>query len=313
VADFVASHARVGTHRPLLIGGGDLRLDAKPIPPFELFALDDAYALCVVWKEIGRSIRATEVVGFPDLRPRIAPELFDAVWAIHRSPSGQGGLGFDPTALIRAVNALHSMGRERALLALREYCILAKRMTYEEARKYSVDEYRILPIVQVLFESPRGWMPPFVLGGPDVDSPGTDLWPLFPLAVVQDVPFMVVSGYFLAGVPQEAEDHLRINLGPLRSAPLSPRLTALEAADELTHSAAWKALKLQPGNVGRKTWQMRTQALSSMESVFALRPDEKSNDCCVDPTETQWRAAVDRAKGAGIVWSPEIQDFILGR
>ena len=48
-------------------------------------------------------------------------------------------------------------------------------------------------------------------------------------------------------------------------------------------------------------------------SPVASRPDETTSDCCVDPTETQWRAALDRAKEAGLVWSPEIQDFILGR
>jgi hypothetical protein len=58
---------------------------------------------------------------------------------------------------------------------------------------------------------------------------------------------------------------------------------------------------------------MRRQALEAASTVFSLRPDETTSDCCVDPTETQWRAAVDRAKEAGIVWSPEIQDFILGR
>ena len=87
----------------------------------------------------------------------------------------------------------------------------------------------------------------------------------------------------------------------------------MEAADELTQSAAWAALKLGPGNEGRKRWQVRRQALAAAASVFALRPEESSNDCCVDPTETQWRAAVERSRSSGIVWNPEVQDFILGR
>jgi hypothetical protein len=280
-----------------------------------LYSLDDTYSLHVVWKDSAarRGIRSADVVGLPDLRHRIDPDLFDAVSAIHRSPSAQGGLGFDPLPLIRAVNALQPLGKEKALKALRAYCTLARKLSYAEVRKYSVDEYRILPIVQILFESPSGHMPEFALGGPDVPSPGKDLWPLFPLAVVQDVPFMVVSGYFLAGRPQDAEDHLRLDLGPLRSSPLSPRATALEAADELTESGAWKALKLQPGEVGRKRWQIRHQALRLMASIFSLLPEESSSDCCVDPTETQWRAAVARARSAGVVWSPELHDFILGR
>ena len=64
---------------------------------------------------------------------------------------------------------------------------------------------------------------------------------------------------------------------------------------------------------GRKRWQLRAQALRALSPVFTRRPEETSNDCCVDPTEPQWRATVERAKSAGILWSPELQEFIIGR
>lgn len=313
---FLAAAVQPVLHRPTLHGAGDYRPDATPLPRSEFYALDEDYALHLVWEDRASgpaTVRSAEVVGFPDLRPLLDPTLFDVLTAIHRSPGAGSGLGFDPLLLMRAVNALQPLGKERALQALEAYVALARKLSYADARKYSVDEYRVLPIVQVLFDPPPGGMPGFVLGAPDVEPADARHWPRFPLALVRDVPFMAVGGYLLAGKPQKAEDHLRTALGPIRSAPLAPSVTPLEAAEELTRSDAWAALRLQAGEAGRKKWQIRRQALGALASAFSLRPEEITNDCCVDPTESQWRAAVDRARSSGLVWSPEIQDFILGR
>jgi hypothetical protein len=302
-------------HRPAFINGGGFTEDSQPMTYFDLYSLDGVYDLYLSWneQEVPKGIRSAEVVSFQDLKKRIDPELWEAVWAIQRSPSAQNGLNFNPVLLLRAVNALHPLGKEQALKALWAYDRLAHDLSSVDRRKYHVDEYRILPIVHLLFESPIGSKPGFVLGAGDVAPPKGEAWPLFPIVLVQDVPFMMVSGYVLSGIPQQAADHLRRDLGPLRSAPLSPKGTALEAADELTESEAWKALRLGPGNEGRKKWQIRRQALGALSAVFTPRPEESSNDCCVDPTEAQWRATVARASSSGLLWSPEVQDFILGR
>jgi hypothetical protein len=302
-------------HRPSVLNGGGFGIGNR-FTFFDVYSLDQNCALYVVWntEDSTKGIRSTEVVSFSDLKDRVDPEMFDAMSAIHRSPGAEQGLAFEPILLIRAVNALRPMGKERAIKALRGYCRLARSLTVEERSKYFLDEYRIPPIVRLLFDHPPGGRPDWGLGAPDLYPPPARIWPLYPLASPQDVPFLVVSGFHLTtGRPKDAEDDLRIDLGPLRADPLAPRVTPLEAADELTQSEGWKALRLQPGDEGRKKWQIRRQALRAASPVFALRPEESSNDCCVDPTEAQWRAAVDRAKAAGIVWSPEIQDFILGR
>ncbi len=166
-----------------------------------------------------------------------------------------------------------------------------------------------MPHVRLLLKGPAR---PFVLGEGDSAAAAGDAWPLFPIVLVRGIPFMMISGYSLDGKPQRAAEHLRPDLGPLRP-PLAPAVSTLEAADELTDSPAWKALRLGPGNEGRKRWQVRRQALRAVGAVFAPRPDETTNDCCVDPTEPQWRATVGRAASSGLLWSPELQDFILGR
>src|SRR4029077_16688227 len=151
-----------------------------------------------------QGIRSTEVVGFPDALNRLAPELRDSVAAIHRSPSPQRGLEFSPLRLIRAVNSLHALGKENALKALWAYDRIARELSLEDRTKYHVDEYRILPIVHLLFESPPGGFPGFILGAGDIAPPENKAWPLFPIVLVQDVPFMMVSGYLLGGKPQAA-------------------------------------------------------------------------------------------------------------
>jgi len=297
------------------LDGGGFQADRGPTTYFDLYTLDETFALYVAWKDLEarNGIRSTEIVAFPDLRNRIDPDLYEAVAAIHRSPSPQRGLQFSPLRMVRAVNALQPLGKEKALKALRAYERLARELSVEQRRKYLVEEDRILPIVHLLFEGKGRRLPGFLLGAGDVAPPPGGAWPLFPIVLVQDVPFMMVSGYVLNGVPQGAADHLRLDLGPVRADPLAPRVPALEAADELTQSDAWASLRLGPGNEGRKRWMIRRQALDAVSSVFRLRPEESSNDCCVDPTETQWRAAVARAGSSGLIWSPELQDFILGR
>jgi hypothetical protein len=304
VEEFVNNIRVASPHRPTYLGGGGFARGSGPITHYNVYSLDEATALYLVWKseDPARGIRSTEIVAFSDLKDRADPALFDAMEAIHRSPSAQQGLAFDPIPLIRAVNALLPLGKEKALKALGAYARLARDASIEEVHKHSLDGFRILPIALLLFEG----MPGYRIGAGDVEVE-------VPVVLVQDVPFMLVAGYTVDGRPPDPAEYLRQATGALRASPLAPRGIPLEAADDLVRSPLWKTLKLGAGSEGRKKWQMRRQALEAASTVFSLRPDETTADCCVDPTETQWRAAVERARGAGMIWSPEIQDFILGR
>jgi hypothetical protein len=52
--------------------------------------------------------------------------------------------------------------------------------------------------------------PPMRLGKPDLDPPAqSSSLPLFPCVMVQDVPFLMVRGYALGGLPESVEDHLK--------------------------------------------------------------------------------------------------------
>lgn len=304
VEELLESVVPADPHRHRLLRGAP----TGPLPPADVYALDDDAALRVAWGPSG--LRATDVILFSGLRDRIGSADFDAVAAIHRSPSAQGGLAFDPVPLIRAVNTLHALGRERALSAIRAYAALAASMDAEEIRTYAVDPSRILPILRVLFDPPGGEPADVGLGRPDLAAPGPEHWPHFPLVLVYDVPFMIVSGY--DPVPP-ASGPLRLPPGPMRETPLAPSATPLEAADALTESEVWRALRLGPGDYGRKRWLVRRQALAAARGAFAPQEEKGGADCCPDLTETQWRAMLARSGEAGLVWSAERQDFIAGR
>ncbi len=304
VEDLLESLVRADPHRPRLLRGAP----TGPLPPADVYALDDDAALRAAWGPSG--LRSADVVVFSSLRDRTGAADFDAVAAIHRSPSAQGGLAFDPVPLIRAVNTLHALGRERTLSAIRAYAALAASMDAEEIRTYAVDPSRILPLLRLLFEPPGGEPGDVGLGRPDLAAPGSEHWPCFPMILVYDVPFMIVSGY--DPVPP-VPGPLRLPAGPMRDAPLAPSATPLEAADALTESEAWRALRLGPGDYGRKRWLVRRQALAAAAGGFTPRADEGGSDCCADLSETQWRAMLARSNEAGLVWSAERQDFIAGR
>jgi hypothetical protein len=86
--------------------------------------------------------------------------------------------------MVRAVNQLRRLGKDKSLAALRDY--LAK----------SREDDKVLVFCRLLFDNPMGWEPP-VLGEPlpGIDKKVMKQFPLFPIAVSEGVPFLVIQGY----------------------------------------------------------------------------------------------------------------------
>jgi hypothetical protein len=61
------------------------------------------------------------------------------------------------------------------------------------------------------------------------------LWPLYPLAIQDDVPFLLINGVLLAGYPQHPFSHLdwAEKHGKLRAQPLRPADDPIAAVDKL--------------------------------------------------------------------------------
>jgi hypothetical protein len=318
IDSFLDGIRRLPPRRPRSLGGGSYQIGNQPKVDTDLFALDETFDLYLVWngKDQEQGIRSVEVVGFVDLRPKIKPEYFDALQALHRCPSARSYWSFDPVLVVRAVNAFLALGTE-AGPALRSYRDLARGLSFGEARKYSIDECRIFPVIQLLGTRPS----PFLLGNGGVANPGSGTWPYFPLALERDIPFMVVSGYTLLGQPEDVIGRLGPPLA-LRSERLVPGGNPVEVAQMLTTSPRWEALlsaesagipKQDARGAARLKWLVRSQALEALAPVYH-RPDEYvPKNCCEDPSEASWRQMAEEVRALGIRWDRERQDFVRSR
>jgi len=305
--------------RPRSGGGGAYQLPGRPMVFDDLFPLDGTFDLYVVWNGKGPEdgARSLEVVGFGDLKPRIPPEYYEPVLALHRSPTPRDAWSVDPVLLVRAVNALRALG-PRARAALAAYVELDRGLSFEERRKYAIDVYRILPVLQLLGPSPRA----FGVGGAGgLADPGPALWPLFPLAVEQGVPFLVQTEYLAAGPGEDVSKRLGAAL-EVRAEPLEPAGNPAEAAEALMASPRWGALleASDPWNPkqtarGAKDLKMlvRTQALAALASVYRPPDDFVPKNCCEDPSEGAWRQVLEDVRALGVRWDPGRQDFVRSR
>ena len=90
--------------------------------------------------------------------------------------------------MVRAVNYLRSVGKDKALAMLRDYC--------KENYGSGKEDAKVNMICKLLFVNPKGW-PRSILGMPvpRVTTNGMVQFPIFPLALSDGVPFMLVSGY----------------------------------------------------------------------------------------------------------------------
>ncbi|MGV0025331.1 hypothetical protein [Phormidesmis priestleyi] len=252
---------------------------------------------------------------FSDLQPEIGP-LYSTIELVQRSPRIQG-LSFNPVALIRSVNGLWQVGREQALTALQRYFELA---TGDYRQQYDLDEQRIFLILRLLFVQVDGSkMPPLLIGLPDVAPPDDDRFPLFPLAIVTQVPFLLVQGYMLGGLPQSPLEQLENcrQYGQLRSQPLIPE-SPIAAVESLLALAPYS--QLAPEALTWYQGMLYQQALRSLrdtrkgslaplyspsEAELATLTQPRSEDDQV----AEWQQHVAAVAAIAPRWSVETQQF----
>jgi hypothetical protein len=116
--------------------------------------------------------------------------------------SGLSGLDFDTfraDTYIQVAVELQAIGRQGALRRLHTMAL--------DRNSYST----VLILCRMLFtqgvrsnlRAPRLGMPIYFGGTNDAD------WPVAPIEVVDGIPFLITTGYFLAGVAESAESYLR--------------------------------------------------------------------------------------------------------
>ncbi|MBL8678122.1 MAG: hypothetical protein JNK05_03110 [Myxococcales bacterium] len=181
-----------------------------------------------------RSRRVYTMSGTRAPRPSILAMTDDALRSHLNNIAAIGAIDaarFDPAPLVRAVNALQPLGRDAALDVIDEY------LRVHNGALAALDESVFL-LLRALFvpSSPHRAHPPAALGAPSVMPPtNPDDLPAFPLAIADDVPFVLVTGYTLGGVPQPAEQHMPWYRA---SATIRPRPLAPNSATALATFAA---------------------------------------------------------------------------
>lgn len=127
----------------------------------------------------------------------------------------------DPLTLIQAVNALQRIGKDKALAAIGEYLRISSELDDPGRRG-------VFLVLRTLFDPPiePGYQPVMMVGSaaPSGGQPSKTL-PRFPIALVDDIPFRLVTGYVLGGKPESPEQHLEWfrKQGTIRALPLRPK------------------------------------------------------------------------------------------
>jgi hypothetical protein len=193
--------------------------------------------------------------------------LSPTMQAINGSPSVMEA-DFNPVMLIRAVNRLRALGKEKALAELREFHSIARgsrNVLHDPTNIDTSDGECIFLIVRLLFEpaDPKDKMPLMGIGAfqPSPKEIDKARWPLFPLALHDDVPFLLGQVYlFASGCPESPLAHVEWaeKHGKLRAKPLRPPDDPIKAADSLMATPEAKRLfkDNDRGDVRRQAWRM---------------------------------------------------------
>jgi len=256
---------------------------------------------------------------FQDLRGIVPPELFQYVELIHKSPSLHGRR-FNPVNLIRAVNGLRGAGRERASQSLRKYVELSAPSAENEDRNfaYDLDGERVLLVARLLFTSRANGRPvpdmSYMKVGTAQMSRATaspKLWPLWPLIVENDIPFMPSPGYDGNGPAVGDDLNYYLHECDFRASELTPTALPLSAADKITESARWVAIfELQSGEDQDVTrGLLRKQALRSMACLLDARVLEAA---LTDQSNEAWERCFTQKDLAGAHWDAAPQRFTRG-
>jgi hypothetical protein len=194
----------------------------------------------------------------------------------------------EPLALVRAVNALHALGKDRALDVVDEFLRVSSWLD-DPGRE------GVFLVMRVLFDPP---MPPMMVGAA-MPAPDPKLYPHHPIVMIGDLPLKLVNGYALAGKAQDPESDVAAfrKSGTLRAKPLSPSGTSLDALEAFLATPAAKPLD--------KAYLIE-QALRFFGTVY--RPANRTPDAWL-PDIKMWpahRAAVATIKP---VWNVKTQQL----
>jgi hypothetical protein len=251
----------------------------------------------VVWNSRVPALPSTvQVLSIPAAR-----ELPRELLLINRA-SGWPFSNPNGVELIRAVNALRPLGKERALAVLERYVELT-----QDPRDFS-DQEIVFWIIRVLFKpirlDDRIPSPMIAVFLDDREFAEAIKWPLNPMEVSGDIPFMVGRQVGMGGVPEHPSSHIRWARlhGVIRDDPLVPTENPLAAAEVILKSRRFQALDKFSREQG--TMFIYSQALAMVEGLLEpFEPHDADRD-------DRWKARLKVATERGIHWDAKREQFV---
>jgi hypothetical protein len=219
----------------------------------------------------------------PDARP-----ILDEI-------GGFNGFRFNPTAVLRAHNRFQGQPRERSQQQL---------LTLAEDPRYSDNTLIVARVLYVSNASQR--YPVLQHGRPDIEPPSLEAFPIFPLHITRDTPFLLIGGYILGGEPPPVREYLLwcARECHVRPAQLTPEDDPLATVDSLLQSDEWKRVTLQPAHVA----MLRLQALRAVRRVYPLSAaDEQA--LIASASDHGWGEHRRAFAALGAHWNPRLNDF----
>jgi hypothetical protein len=247
---------------------------------------------------------------------------FNAALLIHQSPSPYG-YGFDPVALIRAVNGLRALGRDRALRALTAF---SEQLWCdpEHAARQGINPNKVFVLLPLLFEIEErnsAYPCPSFGGSTTLALTQEDAcWRHFPLTVIDDIPFMLVDDYcgsYPGNDPRGAVAYCRKH-GTFQTLPFAPRCSPIEAVERLVHSRKWKELiASSEGNREKEREAIASLRMQALRALPALLPEPIPFDWFLYPQTMspeaiedewcRWTSAIHRLRP---VWDSDREAFL---
>lgn len=219
------------------------------------------------------------------------------------------GWRFNPAAFVRAVNTLVGLGESKAIEALRLSAVELRHDPDAFARLGG-----LVLLARLLWSPGRdGNREMLSFGQPDLDLPPPDaVWPLTPLVLWRDLPFLLVGGYRVGAATAGLEEVLqRLAEAHWNGRRLAPGGNPLDAPAELIASPEFSS-RIPTPHQPRVRAMVTAQALYALADALPVSAADLRQLESAAPETVGGVAALyrERAEACGARWSEKAQRFV---
>jgi len=213
----------------------------------------------------------------PAKKTEVASHALDDAVRLIKDIGVPSELDYDPVSLIRAVNHLQSIGKDRSIKALRRYL------------DDTSDQERLELIIPLLFEAVEKRRPPVGY---------------FDISVECDIPFnnALIGGWHRSYEREDYQVEWAEKYGRIRTTPLKPGNDPMAAADSFyARHAKDEELRMY---LRWQAWRTIAHLLNPEETGSRIEFDRKF------PTEQDWNELKKKRDNLRIRWDEKEQEYV---